>query len=150
MKSVQEAMKYRGRYNAEYRQEYHTAKDSIDPRENLSRWIDKNIHRPHAADYHGCIKKGIDPGKISEEMVSYYSDSYPDHQNGCAYGSRQCYPAQISASGEQRLGAMLKQMPSLKFRSRCHIGNYMRLLKVDAMENTQPQPLSGGMPPGFS
>jgi hypothetical protein len=67
---VQEAVDDRGHENAGDHQEQYARKQGVERSEKFSAGRGQRIDRPHAAQDHGGVKQGIDPGQPFQDVIS--------------------------------------------------------------------------------
>lgn len=108
MKAVQDAVRDGGEDDASDEYDRQPAVERIEAGEQFAAFGDRSVDRAHAAQQHGGIEEGINPGEAFQPAVAGHADQQRDddqrERNGAAVGQ----PDHEPLCRNHRLGVMLE------------------------------------------
>ena len=108
MKLMEEPVKDGCEEDSHRREEDDSGEQSIRSREDFPGICMQCVHRSHPAEYHGRIDGGVDPAESFEEMVSDYTDSEGNEDQGEGEDPVPCDSSDVFVSWKKRVTAMFE------------------------------------------
>lgn len=93
MEAMQETVKYRRKQDAADGHENEPAEQGIAGGKQLSRLGVQFVHRPHAAQDHGRVEEGVDPGQAFGDVITE-----DPHRQRCSHDQKRQANALCNAS----------------------------------------------------